>query len=126
MTIDVPDGVYHLQQALQVPIRELSDAAAHYLEDAYKYYVAAVGAVRTGALLQSIHTEDKAGSSGEHHKQVVASVHYAAVVEFGWTERGKGQASYRGRYPAQKAVELLLNSLQDGTIVDALTWRLIK
>lgn len=126
MTIEVPDGVMHLSRELQVPIEHLSDAAAHYLSDAYKHYVVEVGAVDTGELLESIHVEEGASGGGEHRKYVIASANHALVVEIGWTERGQGQASYPGRYPAAKAVEFLLEGLRSGQVVDALNWRLGK
>ncbi len=124
MQIDVPDGVMHLSRELQSPIDELSDAAAHYLSDAYKYYVVAVGAVDKGELLYSIHVEEGASGGGQHQKYVVADANHAMVVEIGWTERAQGQLSYPGRYPGAKAVEHLLEGLQNGEVVDALAWRM--
>jgi hypothetical protein len=126
MTIEVPDGVMHLSRELQSPINELSDASAQYLSDAYKYYVVVVGAVDTGELLYSIHVEEGPSGGDSHRKYVVAGANHAKVVEIGWIERGQGQASYPGRFPAQKAIEFLLEGLQNNRVVDALRWRLGK
>lgn len=124
MTVEVPDGVMHLSREFQNPIGEFADAAAHYLADSYKFYVVDVGAVDSGELLYSIHVEEGA-SGGDHEKKyVVAGANHAMVVEIGWTERGQGQASYPGRYPAAKAIAFLLEGLQTGRVVDALNWRL--
>lgn len=105
----------HLSSEFQRPVEEFKDAVLNYVADAYKFYVVAVGAVDTGELLESIHVE---GNS------IVASSQHAKVVEIGWTERAKGQASYPGRFPAQKAVEYTLESLQNGNLKDALALRL--
>lgn len=124
--IDIPSEVLHLSRELQSPINEIHDAAAQYLSDSYKFYVAAVGAVDTGDLITSIHVEEGPSGGVLHQKYVVAGVPYAIVVETGWTERGQGQASYPGRFPAQKAIESFLDAMKSGEIVDALQWRLGK
>jgi hypothetical protein len=126
VTIEIPAGVLNLSQELQSPIEDVSDAATHYLSDAYKFYVVEVGAVDSGELLFSIHVEEGASGGDYHRKYVRAGAAHAMVVEVGWTERGQGQASYPGRFPAQKAVESLLEGLQSGRVVDALAWRLGK
>lgn len=127
MTIQVPDEVLYLSREFQIPIDEVSDAAANYLADAYQYYVVSVGAVKTGELLHSIHVQEGASTpGGERLKHVIASANHAAIVEYGWTERGKGQLSYPGKFPAQQAVAKLLDHLDSGGLVDALAWRLNK
>lgn len=119
-TIQVPDEVLNLSREFQGPMDELIDAAALYISDAYKYYVVVVGAVDTGELLHSIHVEEGPGRV----KYIRASADHAMVVEVGWIHRARGQASYPGRYPAQKAVESFLEGLNNGEIVDALNWRM--
>jgi hypothetical protein len=127
MSIQVPGEVLNLSRELQIPIDELSDAAANYLADAYQYYVVAVGAVKSGELLQSIHVQEGPSSDGgDRLKHVVATANHAAVVEYGWIERGKGQLSYPGRFPAEKATMALLDHLDRGGLVDALAWRMKK
>jgi len=125
MTVSVPKEVLNLSEELKAPIEEIQYAAAHYVADAYRYYVVAVGAVDTGAFLYSIRTEDGPYGSGiTQSKYVVSQINYAKVVELGWVDRGRGQASYPGRFPAKKAVESLLRGLQDGSLLEALTWRM--
>lgn len=126
MTLEVPDGVMHLSRELRIPIEELGNASAHYLADAYKFYVVEVGAVDSGELLYSIHVEEGASGGSHERKYVRASANHAMVVEIGWTERAQGQESYPGRFPAAKAVEFLLEGLRNGNVVDALNWRLGK
>lgn len=124
--MEVPPEILTLSERLQIPIEELSDAAALYLADTYKYYVAAVGAVDTGELLYSIHVEDGVGGSDDHVKYVRAGAAHASVVEYGWTDRAQGQLSYPGRFPAQKAFESFIEKMDSGEIVDAINWRLGK
>jgi hypothetical protein len=124
MTIELPDGLMNLSQEFQAPIEEFSDAAAEYIRDIYKYYIDQAGAIRSGAFLQSVHVEEGPSGSGEHRKYVIADVPYAKVVEIGWIERGQGQTSYPGRYPAQDAIEFVLASLESGLAGDALKARL--
>ena len=123
--IDIPESVLELGKALNGPIGELHEAAAHYLADAYRNYVVAVGAVDTGELLGSIHVED--GFSplfGERSKFVVASALHSSVVEYGWIDRGQGQASYPGRYPARSAIQFFIENLVSGGLANTLNWRL--
>lgn len=124
LRVQVPDGALHLSRQFQEPLEELSDAVAHYLEDAYKYYSVVVGAVDTGEHLFSIHVEEGPSGGDEYQKYVVASSGHSMVIEIGWTERAKGQASYPGRFPAEKAVEFLIQGLESGRVQDALSWRL--
>lgn len=124
MRIDVPEGVLDLGGQLQGPMDELLDSAAEYVADAYRSYIALEGAVDTGALLGSVHVEGEFMILGERSKQVVADVGYSAVVEYGWTDRGSGQASYPGRFPAQQAITFFIDSLIGGQIRDAFSWRL--
>jgi hypothetical protein len=124
MDFVVPEALYDISGQLQKPISEVDDAVAYYLADAYRSFIVAVGAVDTGELLFAVHVEEGPSGGGISTKYVVADVDHAAVVEIGWTERAAGQASYPGRYPAQKAVEYTLEQLNSGRIVDALEWRL--
>lgn len=120
----VPDVVYDISGQLQRPMEEVKDAIVYYLADAYRSFIVAVGAVDKGHLLFSVHVEEGPSGGGMFIKYVVADVNHAAIVELGWTNRAQGQASYPGRYPAQKAVEFTISELQSGRIVDALDWRL--
>lgn len=126
MDFVVPEVLYDLSGALQKPISEVDDAVAYFLADAYRSFIVAVGAVDTGELLFAVHVEEGGEGGGLSTKYVVADVDHAAIVEIGWTDRAAGQASYPGRFPAQKAVEFTLEQLTSGRIVDALEWRLGK
>lgn len=123
MRVAVPRAVEHLQDKFAGPIENLADAAALYLADAYKFYIVDVGAVDSTDLLRSVHVELGTGMMDLHSRYVVADVKYAAVVEFGWTDRGKGQASYPGRHPAGLAVEYFMQQLYSGQLLHILNIR---
>lgn len=122
--IDVPREVLHLSETFEGRIDKLHDAAALYLSDAYKYYIYVVGAVDTGELLGSVHIEEGPSGGGDHIKYIVAGADHAMVVETGWILRAQGQASYPGRFPAQRALEHLLQGLENGEVLEALEWRI--
>jgi hypothetical protein len=124
MRFVVPESLQDLSGHLQRPIEQIDDAVAYYLADSYKYYIVAVGAVDTGELLMSVHVEEGPSGGGLHTKYVIADADHAKIVETGWLNRAKGQASYPGRYPAQKAVDFTISELNSGRIIDALEWRL--
>lgn len=124
--IVIPEILDNLSDSLQRPIEQIDEAITYFLADAYRTFIVAVGAVDKGELLFAVHVEEGPSGGGLHTKYVVADVDHAAVVEFGWTERASGQASYPGRFPAEKAVEFTLRELESGRILDALDWRLGK
>jgi hypothetical protein len=124
MNFVVPAELQDLSRHLQQPIEKIDDAIAFYLADSYRYYVQAVGAVDTGELLFSIHIEQGASGGGINTKYVVASADHAKIVETGWLLRARGQTSYPGRYPAQKAKDATMSEIRSGKIVDALEWRM--
>jgi hypothetical protein len=124
--MEVPPDILQMHEDFQVPIQMLSEASANYLADMYRYYIAAVGAVDTGELIESVHIVDGSDSADDHLKYVRAGAGHAAVIEYGWTNRAKGQLSYPGRFPAQKAFESFIEKMDSGEIVDALNWRLGK
>jgi len=121
MTVEMPDGILHLSQEFQVPIDEFTTVFAEYVRDIYRYYVDQAGAIRSGAFLESIHIEE---GSDERQKYVKADAKYSKVVEMGWTERGRGQDSYPGRYPARDTIEFVIASLDSGLASDAVKIRL--
>lgn len=127
MRVDIPEGLLDLQEELEVPMDELLLASAEYTRDIYRYYIDLVEAVRTGDLMGSVHIEDgPVAKGGKKQKYIVASADYAKVVEYGWTERGRGQDSYPGRFPAQLAVEFIIHSLDSGLALDALKARIAE
>jgi len=111
---------------IQANSEEILSASAFYIADLYRFYIIATGSVDTGEFLESVHVEPgtTSGTFDEQITHVVASADHSRVIEFGWINRGKGQASYPGRYPAQKAWEEFLGKLANGELTNHLQWRL--
>jgi len=84
-------------------IEQALDDVSSGLISLYQAEIEAVGAVDTGYLRDTVRVRSR--RKGERF--VASDAEYSGVVEFGWINRAKGQASYPGRWPAGRAVVLL-------------------
>lgn len=102
-TAHIGDGVRHLDRAMLSRFGEAQDEVAEIIADAWRGRVAR----RSGRFHRSIGVRAARLTTGERERMVDApdAKQYSDVYERGWRERGRGQASYPGRFAAKRAIE---------------------
>lgn len=107
----IPDALRHIggdvDSIYDPALQEIGEGLVKY----YQYQIAAVGAIDTAWFINHVRILNKG------HRYVVVGagpeVNYSAVVEHGWIERARGQASYPGRFPAGRAIGMIEPLIQD-------------
>jgi hypothetical protein len=109
----IPDAIHNMSQELGEPISEgIADEVAEEVAVRYRGAIEAVDAIDSGRFHNNVHAR-AAVRTGEFYERTVISedeegpIPYSDVIERGWINRARGQASYPGRYPAMKAVDNL-------------------
>jgi hypothetical protein len=85
------------------------DEIASGLIRLYQAQIMAVGAIDSGDFINTVEVREK----GHRYRIVASKVSYSGVVEHGWIERARGQASYPGRFPAARAIGQLTPVIGD-------------
>lgn len=97
---EIPEAITFIDNR---QIEAALDDVSSGLVRVYKEEIEAVGAVDSGHLRDTVRVRSR--RRGERY--VASDAEYSGVVEHGWINRAKGQASYPGRWPAGRAIVLL-------------------
>lgn len=113
----IPDGIRTLAPDIQDYSEDALEDIAEGLVGLYQAEIQAVNAIDTRFFIDTVRI--RFATRGERH--VASDAPYSGIVEHGWINRGRGQESYPGRFPAAKAVSRL-----EPVIEDAFTRQLFR
>lgn len=101
----IPDALRFIGGDVDAIYEPVLDEVAGGLVKFYQYQIMAVGAVDTAWFINHV----RILAAGSRYRIVGAGpeVPYSGVVEHGWIERARGQASYPGRFPAGRAIGMI-------------------
>lgn len=111
--IFIPDVLLRFEDVFEEPLETSAEAIARAMVVLYKDEITSVGAVLSGRFRNTVKIRS-ATRRGDTIERIVASdMPYSGVVEEGWLRRARGQESYPGRHPAERAVERALPIVRD-------------
>jgi hypothetical protein len=103
--VEIPDALRHIGDIFHDPFEQAMDDIANGYVALYKGEIVSVGAVLSGRFRDRVHVRSASRYGDTIEKIIASEVPYSGVVEYGWIERARGQASYPGRYPAARAID---------------------
>lgn len=115
LDILIPTALYQLGETLGTQIGFAIDQIAEDVAETYRQTIIGVGAVDSTHFVGTVHVEEGSEVAGWLERLIKSEAFYSGIVETGWINRGRGQASYPGRHPAAITI-----ALSRGTIRDAL------
>lgn len=108
--VEIPEAIRMIDRSLEeVVTAGFIDLAERMVEE-YQGAIETVGAIDTGYFRDTVKVREMSIEGLEKTAYVASDAPYSGVVEYGWIVRGRGQASYPGRYPGNLAISNLLTS----------------
>lgn len=108
--IEIPSALLRFGSDFGEGIERALDEIGEQGTTLYQQEGEAVGARDSGHFIDTIHVRD---ASRRLTRVIASDASYSGVIEDGWQTRGRGQESYPGRHPAQRAIEKFEPVVQD-------------
>lgn len=112
----IPEDLVRLPSIIEAEFgRAVIDDIATAIAREWKGQIVEVRAVDSSTYLDAVEPGEPVDTPGGLTVTVEApeARGYSDVVERGWRTRGRGQESYRGRYPAKRGVEAAEGDIRD-------------